>query len=288
MAEEIFLNIITRDRPELALITLELLYETADRQDSFIPTITIDSDQIDLYRPLQSKFKDLRTAVVEHTPGSLRNCYIKQLDLFLESKCCFLLGICDDLTAILKKWDKHLLTQKSLYPDDLYTLYSASNYCGRIPQVCAANYCIEKESPFTNLNHLNLKTFPNLSMDNPSDFDFLTLWGYAEPCPVFTRAFAKYVREAFVRSSCAVSIDIIVAALVQQLYRVSGESRNVLGWPDHIRFIDDKFTFNNFSKSTEKGIAFDTEMIKSLANNMAMEILLFKDKNRQLKALNPM
>lgn len=271
---EIVLSILSRSRPELTAAAIKLMYDGCYDPNNFEIHLVIDSDQIELYAPVLKKYPQIKLGVVEHQKGNLRRCFIKQLEMFRETSAYFMLTLADDMTAVVKNWDRMLLSKKGYFKDDMFTLYSNCRECFRSTEVMQLCYCPPQHSTFYNRAIDRASGFAGLDpKNNPLDADFLMLYEFCELFPVHTYKFAKYVELAYKQSQHAIGIDIVIASLVQQLYRLTGENRLVLGWEDNFRHINNNFFDACIRGSFKQRTPFDMKLSRALAADMAKEIL---------------
>lgn len=270
---DIVASILSRDRPELTVATIDLMYRGAADRKNIDIHLVIDSDQIDLYAPVLEKYPEIKLGVVEHEEGNLRRCFLKQLEMFRETSSYFMITLADDMTAVVDGWDEYLIEKKGYFKDDLFTIHSNCRECFRSAEIMRLCYCPPKTSQFHKRAISRAKFFDGLDPEkNPLDADFLLLYEYCELFPVHTYKFAKYVEEAYRESSHAVGIDVVIASLVQQFYRLTGENRLVMGWPDNFRHVNNEFFDKVIRTTFKKKKPFDMKLSRKIAGKMAEEV----------------
>jgi len=273
MARDILLSIPTRNRPEGAAAVMELMLEAAFDPKCFTFQLVIDSDQLELYRPVIKKYSD-RTivAIAEHGGKGLRNVFIKQLEQFIETGSYFLWSLTDDVYGAVHHWDQYLINAKHFYKDDLFLIGSTCVELGRSLDVFKSCYCLDWDSAPLQTAAGQSVQFTGLDPTNQFDTDFLVLYTFCELFPAYTRRFAQYLQRAFLESDHQIGLDIVAPALVQQMNRISGINRLLLAFPDNIRHTNHDAMDKNVKGSFAQNKPMDMKGIRDIAQEMVNQI----------------
>ncbi len=270
---EILLSIPSRNRPEGAAAVMELLIESAYDPDCFGFQLVIDSDQVALYQPVIEKFPGrILLGVVEHGGSGLRNVFVKQLEQFIASKSYFLWSLTDDVFGVVNHWDRYLLRTKHLYSDDIFLLGSSCLEWGRSTDVFKSCYCLDSHSTLFQRAAKHAVNFNGVDYTDPLDLDFLVLYEFCELFPAYTHRFAEFIQPLFLQAQHQVGLDIMVAALVQQIYRVSGINRHVIAFPDNIRHINHNAMDKCVKDSFAQNKPMDMRAVREVAQDAVLEI----------------
>ncbi|MDZ4786355.1 MAG: hypothetical protein SGJ02_09805 [bacterium] len=274
--------ILSKDTPLLGIETINLLKTAAFNSQSVSFSLIINDDQTDLYEPEIKDMPMVSLGSVSSTQKGLRKCFIKSIEIFLEEKEDFLFILPHDIFGVVNRWDKFINEKIGFFPDNIMSLYSLQDGFARSQQVLESCYCISYDDsvmPQRPLRTLQ-REFGQLDCNDSLNIDFAVAFEFCDLFPCITSKLAEYLLEFYYNESGDLSHDLIVAMLLQQVFRMTGENRNIFGLPDSFRAVNDGNTHRKIQESR-----IDLSNLTKIANKMSNDIIREKWKTWQQKII---
>lgn len=264
----IFVGMPSYHNEDILKRAFDVIYQAAEDENNFVIYLSRDDKM-----PINSFSlpDNVQLKMVPSEGGSLKNIFLDQLRSFQKSECSIFVTLPDDLTFAPDKWDSKMIAALKELPDTNFAMRSNSLLRGRIKQIYKQCYVLDALEPLIPaecVKSLSKRHFPqwNLKKDSP-ERDFVIVYHTSEMFPVFGKMFSKYVEKAFVHPDHHVCIEMVTAAIVQQLYKHHHINR-------YICYSEDGFdcTDQRSIDSRSKRWPVNMRYIKQLADEMAQEI----------------
>ena len=95
---------------------------------------------------------------------------------------------------------------------------------------------------------------------------------FCELFPAYTRELARFIQKAFLRTDHQVGLDVVLAVVLQQLCRLTGQNRLVPAFPDNVRHICHCIQMQNVIGTFANNKPLDMAEIKAVAKEIASAI----------------
>lgn len=266
----ISMSILSKDDPKQAINAANLLKQAAHDTSNFKLSLVIDNNQIDMYQSVLKAHPDMDLVPVPSTEKGLRKCFIGAFEHALELGGYFMMALPHDVYGVVNHWDRYVTEKVGFFEDDLLSLFSHQDIFGRSPAVLEGCYCISYSDP----NILRpLKTLKDFSLDpkKPINIDFVTAFEFCELFPCVSYKVAEFVLKFYKADKQPFTHDLVVSIMLQQLFRKTGENRNVFCWPDSFRVINDLNSDIAIRKSS-----YDLSTLMSIVDEMAEYVIKSK------------
>jgi hypothetical protein len=225
-----------------------MFYNTCDNPANFDFQVVIDTDQVDLYKPLLDRYPQISRIYVEHQEASWLNIINAQFKYVAEHDYYFIWAAADDIDRLQPHWDTEIVSKKKTFADDLFSLYNISIAYGRNQEDYIS--CYTGKSGLTFLCDAPIQT--------KKWYEFLSIL-FKEP--------TKYVfgREA------------MTAALIMILYTKYNENRHVATKLNYLN-IEASHTYHKMMHCWEDLVKRNYDDLYVLAEKMKEYIDSCKDK----------
>lgn len=268
MSNPIFVGMPSYHDIEKLNKSFSVLYQAAENDSNFIIYLSRDEKMSINHSLLRNN------VIVKMMPsenGSLKNIFLDQLRAFRESDASLFVTLPDDLTFAPNRWDRKLVDKLSILHNTTYALYSNSTLRERFQQVFSQCYVLNNFESLigpSRFRTLSNKHFPqwDLKKDSP-ELDFVIIYHLSEMFPVFDKKFGEYVEKAFQHPDHHVCIEMVVAGLIQQLYKYHNINRYACYSEDGFDCLDQRSI-----DSRSKRWPLNMRCIKELADQMFQDI----------------
>lgn len=231
---DLFIAIPSRGRPGGLKKTIEMLYHTCFDINNFIIQVSIDEDQINIYKEVMSFFgHKIIWNIAECGEKNLFNVFRSQHNVMRNSSCYFFWPISDDIGELSPNWDKCILSKKKYFEDDIFVLYTSSKVMDRVKDIHECCYTAEAINwnklweiywkPV--LNDPKHVSHPSMNKDLVKHADIITR--YHEMLPIWTNKFGYFLYNLFDKYRFKGVREAVVGAIIHFLYVDFGENRNV-------------------------------------------------------------
>ena len=197
MELDLLVSVPSRDRPIELSETLDMLCNTAGNLTSVDIQVVVDRDQTDLYDSVMKQYPDIIWDIVEPSHNGWLNIYGAQHEYFIKGNYYFFWFVTDDMSGLTNNWAQAIFDKKSVFPDNLFCLYTRTIAMSRDARQAAICY-----------------------KDNINVHEHLPIW---------TRQWGDFLIPLFRQGSkYVVYRELILAALLRLLFIEHSENRNVI------------------------------------------------------------
>ena len=255
--KDVFVSLASRDRPDLLSRFISEVYSSSYNRNNFDIYIIIDNDQRDTYKKQISQYPEILWDFLPHKKNGLNHLYLRAFQKFLASDYYFFWPMVDDIFGFTREWDKQIILKKHAFMDDLFCLFTANETHGRNNEVKASCYSI----PHKRKNRKGV-IFDSVPVQ-PSDWAMIH--GMSELFPVFSKKWVYFLDKFYQKTQCPGGLDIVTAALLQQLYILYNENRNIMALPAGLECINH---YTNHHLMEEKSRPFERKDVKIIVKEM--------------------
>ena len=119
--------------PERLERTIKMLYDNCENPDSFDMQVIINVEQVEIYREIINKYPNLIYTFIEQDKA-FKN-IIQAQHTQMKKGYYFCINLGDDIYGFNKNWDRHILNKKYFFKDNLFLMYTKSEFSNRKQEI---------------------------------------------------------------------------------------------------------------------------------------------------------
>lgn len=185
--------------------TINMLYSKCESKTNFDIVGIIDSDQIDIYKPIIDKHPEI--IWIHPSPSSIggwNNLIKAEYDFVNSNNYYFVWPLVDDFWGLEQNWDRHILNKKSIFKDDIFSLCQSNPSChGRHPWIFEKHYILDNDKRWS-------KEAKKLNEARIIEI-------HCEMLPIHTKKWFNYIYEILLNNVATTQSDLLTAALLMIL-----------------------------------------------------------------------
>jgi hypothetical protein len=248
--------------------SINMLYSTCESKDNFDIIGIIDSDQIEIYKPIIEQHPEIIWLFPEpSTKGGWDNLIRTEYDFINANDYYFVWPLVDDFWGLKENWDRYIIDKKSIFKDNIFSLTQSNPSChGRHPWIFEKHYIIDNDKRWSDTAK---------KLNEPQMIEF-----HCEMLPIHTKKWFNYIYEILLNNVGTTQSDLLTAAILMILKKRYNIERLIVSdvyWKDaedsgHTVAMSDQ------SKNPSKSALFhdiaknDWEYLNSTINKIKQDI----------------